>query len=355
MSETLNYSLETGRIEMIAETYPEEMREAYIWLCGYVSQDCNRNTDVLEIKAKELGFQTTASTFDKILRGRYNTDSHSRPVAPVMSLKSFIHVVSKLREQAKRSAMAGKVPFVKTSTAQEIYDYIDIRRAPDRVNKFGFIVGPTGSQKTATYRHYCMENNHGACVWMESPAKPSITDFIIKLSDAYGSGRNTSGQRRKAIIRDAVTATRTIIVDNIQRLYRPKEGGNQEIFNYLQGMQDETGCTVILSATPDFKHTFMAGFDKGYFEQFVGRCGGRNEFLELPLWTPIADIEMIAESFGLKDAAKHLNYLDATAREDGRVRILFGDLQKAKKRAELRKESLTINHIRAVRGEDEAA
>jgi len=354
MSEVVNVSLETGHVEAIASRYPEEMREPFVWLCAYVVQECNRSTDVLEVRVRELGFETTASTFDKILRGRWDTDSQGQKVSPAMAIKNFLTVVGKLRAQARISAMAGRVPFIKTPTATEIYSYIDVRRAEDRINKFGLISGPTGAQKTATFRQYCLENNHGACVWIESPARPSLAQFIIKLSEAYGASRNQTMPKRELIIREAVNAKRTIIVDNIQRLYRAQDGGNQVIFGWLQQLQDETRCTVILSATPDFKNTFTAGVDRGYFEQFVGRCGGRRQFLELPQFTPAEDILVIAQAFGLSEAEQHVEYLGGICRESGRVRVLFGDLQRAKQRAEKKKEPLNIGHVKFVRDEEEA-
>lgn len=353
MSETLNLSLETSKVEAIAKTYPEEMREPFLWLCGFVCNECGRNVDVLEAKVKELKYETTASTFLKILRGRWNRDAAGNEASPIMNVKSFLQVIKSLRAESQLAAMAGKVPFVKTDTSLDIFRYINVRRAPDRVNKFGFIIGPTGSQKTASFRQYCLENNHGACVWMESGARPRLSHFITDLAKCYGAPRGLSIVKKELIIHEAMNSRRTIIIDNVQRLYRADRGGNQEVFGFLQKLQDETGCTVILSATPDFNEKFTSGIDKGYFEQFVGRCGGRKEFLSLPLYTPHEDILQIAESFELQHADKHVDYLDKICKESGRVRILFGDLQRAKQRADKRKEPLTIAHLRFVRDDEE--
>ena len=59
---------------------------------------------------------------------------------------------------------------------------------------------------------------------------------------------------------------------------------------------------------------------------------------------------VIAQGFGLVDAPKHLAELSKIAHEPGRIRILFEALQEAKVNAG--KRDLTIQHIRAARGED---
>ena len=40
--------------------------------------------------------------------------------------------------------LGGRIPFVMTPSAQRIFTFIDLKRAPDRVNKFGIIIGPHG-------------------------------------------------------------------------------------------------------------------------------------------------------------------------------------------------------------------
>jgi DNA transposition AAA+ family ATPase len=351
-----NISYEVRVLEGYAETYPEEMREPFMWLGGYIPNACNRNLEVLQSRMSELGFDTTASTISKILRGHWQTDAKNQKLpTPVMKLSNFISLVDKLRQEDGLRAMAGKVPFIKTGTWDDISNYIDIRRAPDRICKFGLIIGPTGAQKTACLKHYVVENNHGSCKWIEAPEKPNLGQFVSDLAVAYGASLYHSQTQKKCKIAENVNSRRTIIVDNIQRLYREGDGANQTVFSFLQKLQDTTGCTVILSATVDFKLKFLAGATQGYFEQFEGRCGGKREFLELPMFTPRADIQQIAEAFHLVNADKHLKYLEEIARERGRIRILFNALQNAAQLASAEKTKLTINHVRAAMGEEQEA
>lgn len=353
LSGTLNTSLEASKIEATALLYPEEMREAFIWFAGYVCQECARNTEVVEAKTKALGFTVTAGTYVKILRGKWNRDKDGNEVSPILRLNNFLQIVERLRRDSVLSAQAGKVPFVMTPTAELIFDYIDTRRAPDRVCKFGLIIGPTGSQKTATFKQYCVQNNHGACVWVEAPVRGRLSQFITDLAAKYGVSIWFSIARKELKIRESVNSTKCIIIDNVQRLYNEDGRGSQEVFNFLQKLQDDTGCTIILCATPDFRGKFISGKDRGYFEQFEGRCGGEKEFLELEAYTPREDVLAIAKAFDLRDAEKHVAYLEKLAGERGRVRILFNALQLARQRAEQQKAKLTIQHVRAVRDEED--
>ena len=345
--------LDDPKIEARAAVLPEEMQEPFRWLSVYLRDECHRDFDVLNKRFESVGVERDKTTWTRILRGHWNRDANGveRP-SPVLALGKFLRDVGALRKDAQLKANAGKVPFIMTGTAQSIWNYIDLKRAPDRVNKFGVVIGETGSQKTATFREYVTVNNHGTCVWLEAPAKPRVGEFIADLGECYGCPRNSNTARRMVKIAESVTDRKTIIVDNVQRLYDPKNEGNQEIFNFLQKLQDKTRCTIILSFTPTFENTFRQGRDKGYFEQFEGRAGGKRSFLRLPTHAPEEDVIQIAEAFGLQQPGKHEDYLVAISREPGRIRTLFEALQTAKVLANAARVKMTVDHIRAARGED---
>ena len=334
-------------LEMNAQYYPEAMREPFLWLGVFTREECGKKLDVLEEKARRLGFSTTAGTFSKILRGLWNRNSRGQTLEnPIMAMDNFLDVVKALKADSNLNRMAGNVPFVMTPTAKKIFEYIDKRRSPKRVNRFGLIVGPTGSQKTHSLKQYAIENNHGRCVWMEAEAHLGI--MISKLADKYGVSSKIKSARKFIRIEECLNDSKTIIIENIQRLNVKAGEYGQPVFNWLQKVQDETGCTIILSATPQFHREFMLGRNMGWFEQFEGRCGGRKNFLVLPDYTPAADCHAIAKAFGLKDASNHTDYLKKIAQMPGRIRILFQVLQDAKQDADDDKQPLTIDYIRDI-------
>lgn len=345
--------LDQKSIDGIAALYPEEMREPFSWLATFVREQCNRDIDVLHEVARKLGLEHDKTTWSRILRGLWNRDANGaeRP-SPVLALPRFLRAVEALRKESYLRERSGRVPFVWTSTAKTIAKFIDKKRVPDRVCRYGVVIGHTGTQKSATFLEYVRLNNHSTVVHVEAPGTPSMIRFLSDLGACYGISRHFSNAYRLERILDAVNDRRTIIVDNVQRLYNPKALENQPIFNFLQKLQDDTGCTVILSFTPVFEATLTQGASKGYFEQFIGRAGGLKNFLRLPEHAPDEDVLEIAKAFGMKDAGTHLAKLVKIAHEPGRIRRLFEDLQEGKAIAESMKQPLRFEHVLEAREED---
>lgn len=171
-------------------------------------------------------------------------------------------------------------------------------------------------------------------------------EFLVSLAMKLGaSGREQPTRARKRIFEKCGTAS-MLIVDNTQRLHRASREGEQPLFGFLQRLQDETGCAVALSITPTFERTLTSGMERGFFEQFEGRAGGRQNFLRLSDYAPPEDVVQIAQAFGLKSAAKHEKLLVELSRRDGRIRILFEVLQDAKLHAPEDQDGITINDIK---------
>lgn len=340
--------LESARLEAIFQMYPEPMREDALWLGGYVREKCSRSVDVLEAQVKKLGFSTTASTFLKVLRGQWNRNGDGQETAPIISIRNFQAIIEALRREDRISGLAGSVPYVETGTYRDIARFIDKKRAPQTICKFGVIIGPTGTGKSAAFKHYQQLNNHGLVVHVETPYVPSISKFVTKLAAAYGVSVFLSSEIKLKRLAENLNDRKTLIIDNAQRLYLPSRGSNQPCFNYLQEIQDDTGCTIILSITPEFETVLGHGMTAGYFEQFEGRAGGRQSFLVLDPYPPAEDVLQIAEAYGLRDAEKHVRYLETIVQRRGRIRILFTVLQEAKRLAEVESKPLTIGIVKEV-------
>ncbi len=331
---------------------PEEVRDDLRWLKCYVREQCHRDIDVLVDRMKVLGVYHDRTTWSKVLRGRVFVDAYGaiRPT-PVISVEKLQQAIEALRTNVRAEVLRGRVPFVMTSVAQSIFDYVDARRATDRVNRWGVIVGPTGSQKTATFKEYHRQRNHGQTWWMEAPTGGVLGELLNRLAACSGLGDQHHQGRKRAHLFKSVQRGKAIIIDNVQDLYRPGKT-EQPVFSFLRQLQDETDCCVILSITPTFERELTNGMMMGYFEQFEGRSGGRRNWLRLPEHPPEEDVLKIAEAFSLDGAKKHLKELVAISREPGRVRRLFEDLQQGKILATADKAAFTIEHVREARGEE---
>lgn len=339
-------------IEDHALHLPEEMRESFRWLAVFCREECNRDIHRLTDRFKLVGVYHDSTTWSKILRGFWQRDKNGDPLPnPVISQEKFLTAIEALRSNVRAEALRGKVPFVETTTARSMIDFMELKCAPDRVNKFGVIVGPTGGQKTATFKEFVRRRNHGNTRWVEAPENGLLSDLLAQLNVMFGYSDRCTPGRKRAILFSVIKDHHCLIIDNTQDLYRQ---GSQEqpAFSFLRRLQEVTGCTIILSITTDFERTLMAGLIKGYFEQFEGRSGGRRKWLRLPEYAPEDDVLAIAQAFGLQEAKKHLKELIQISREPGRIRRLFEDLQEGKLLANAAKAKFTIEHLREARGEE---
>ena len=339
-------------IESHVAHLPDEMREPFRWLAGFTRSECARDLGRLTDRFRKVGVYHDATTWSKVLRGQWNKDRNGKPrPAPVISQEKFLTAVEALRNNVRAESLRGKVPFVETTTAKSIIDYCEMKCAPDRVNRFGVIVGPTGGQKTATFREFTRRRNHGSTHWVEAPETGAMGELIAQLTVSFGfSAKGTIPQRRSQLFA-SIRPHHCLIIDNTQDLYRRDER-DQPAFSFLRRLQEVTGCTVILSITTDFERKLLEGLIAGYFEQFEGRSGGRRSWLRLPEYAPEEDVLMIAQAFGFQETRKHVKGLVAISREPGRIRRLFEDLQSAKLLANAANEKLTWAHIQEARGEE---
>jgi DNA transposition AAA+ family ATPase len=339
-------------IERESATVPARWREDYRWLKTWVRDRCAREPGVLVERARALGIHFDRSTWSRILRGRCFVDSAGAPRKNAVVIgERFAEAVEALRTKVRAETLRGRVPFVETTTWEDISQYLSAKRAGDRVNRWGIVVGPTGSQKTCCFKEYRRRHDPGLVWWLEAPADGGTGELLNRLSVGAGVGHGMSSSAKRARLLESLREHHTVVIDNVQDLYRDGEAA-QPAFSFLRRLQDETGCCVILSITPAFERELLAGLMMGYFEQFEGRTGGRRNWLRLPEYAPEEDILRIAQAFQFADPKRHLRKLVEISREPGRIRRLFDDLQEARILANAAGQPLVIRHLLEARGED---
>jgi hypothetical protein len=235
-----------------------------------------------------------------------------------------------LRRWVVFNSEAGGLPFVETPTWHELDAYIDAVSAPENPCKFGAICGSTGTGKSRMLKRRQLLHNQGSTAHVEAPSSGRLSRFQMKLGAAFGVPITTETSERLVRLSKCLTGKRTIIVDNVQKLYNPKTGVHQPVLNYLQEINDDTGCTIILSWTPVFGQTLADPTNTQYFEQFIGRFGGLDNVLTLPEYAPMADLRAIADKLRVVGGKASLEVLRRWSREPGRLRILFRRLHLAR-------------------------
>ena len=326
-----------GDLERSTSHYPENIRTETLWLQGFFVDHCKGNVISLRAIACKVGHEKSKEYFYNIITGQNFRGGSGEWKVGGKAWSEFLQIVSDLRRYDLAASRTGKLPFVLTPTYHCLSDFIDAHRALDAVCKFGGITGPTGGQKSECFKFYRTLNNHGAVIHVEAPADGRLTKLKAKIAAKYNVSENKIERRCDAVIRENLNETRTIIIDNAQRLYLPGQGGEQPAFNWLLEIQDDTGCTIILSFTTDFVDVLNAGQAKGFFEQFIGRMGGEQNLIALPAYAPESDLLAIAHAFDLDPGKQALEWqwLVKWSRKPGRIRIVFDKLQKSREFAQL--------------------
>jgi DNA transposition AAA+ family ATPase len=343
------------KIEAEMHLFPAALQPLYQWLKLFARDECRRDVDVLLERARTVGVTIDKTNWVRILKGRWKTDSDGNELPnPYISATNLAQAITAMRDQVRIELLQGGMPFVETGTVRTIWRAIEKRMRKDRVNKFLVILGPTGTQKTAAYKEFSARNPH--VKWLESTDNGSMKEFAIRFAVKCGAGRNISyGQARTKIFESMLPhngQTKAVIIDNMQDMVRSdkkmhamgKPVGTQPAYQFLRSLQDETGCAVVWSITPENEDQ-MFNSQSIYLEQFEGRAGGKDGFLRLPNFPPVADLVQIAETLGLKSAEKHKDLLKLIGHERGRIRRFFEIIQDAKDAADADKSPLTAEYI----------
>lgn len=332
--------------------YPPEIAEATCWVGDFIHRWCaGRKVGPLIVLINKLGYPYTDSSISKILRGyMYYSVQGVKLGSPVIKEEDYLEMIRALKVEDLRMQQGSKVAFVETSTWKLIRDKIDDRRAPESIAKFALIYGDTGTQKTESFNEM-NRLDPLTCRHMECPEKPNIGQFLYDLAYVFGHGRPSSTMKARNLIEGSVNDRTCIIFDNIQRMHKDKDGWDQVILNYLFRLQEIKRNTMILSLTHEAATRWLNAMRGGFLEQLAGRCGGRNEFLEVPTYAPASDILLIANAFKLTESEKHLDELVGISRRIGLIRVLFHGLQEGQLAAKSEGKELTIEHVRDVVGD----
>ncbi|MCX6950580.1 MAG: ATP-binding protein [Verrucomicrobia bacterium] len=325
--------------------YPERAREAASFVFQFMNNRCNGSPALVAAVLKKLdaaAYENKENYIYQVTTGRY-----FKQATGAQAINALVEIADHLRRYDITASQAGKVPFnEKLSVWKDVRDYIDRKRARDAVCKFGAIEGATGTGKTAATKHYQLLNNHLTTVRFEAPSHPSLARFMCKLGACYNIAGTQRTNERILSIEENVNDTRCIIIENVQKLYNPKNGANQAVFSYLQELQDDTGCTIIMTWTPVFRKELTTGKDAGYFAQFVSRWGGMEDVLVLDRKPAKTDLRSIAEQFEIENFDACFPILKEWGSQAGPLRILYERCQKAKLLAG--GKAPTVDHLEAV-------
>ena len=327
--------------------YPAEAVDATLAIRDYTLKHCEGNLFTLVQHVQRKGFNHGYNFFYQVLSGRYfGTDAKGKQQG---AAKSILDVWRQLEVFDRFSTKLANTRFVETHVWHLMNNYVQRKRAPFTCCKFGAVRGRTGNQKSECFREIVRREPPGSITLIEAPETPNLALLIAELAFLLGAKKSDPQAVKREVIRSHFAQQdRVLVVENVQRCFDPRRHARQPVFDFLQKMQEDTRCVVIISWTP-VETEFDEAFSNDYFEQFVGRVGGLREVIEIDDYQCDEDILAIAESFGLAKPAVEgaMTQLRSLVREksSGRVRALFNALQMSARDAYSRKETYTIKHL----------
>lgn len=374
-AESRPVQLDPETMATVVASIPEDMRQPTLWLAQQVRDRFSGSvTEAARTFKRWLGANSgdLDSRLIKLLNGTYwptdGTDVTQR-------VRNQLEMIRRIQDRARLEGIQSAVEFVETDVWNDIRNLIDLKRAPGSVCRWGVMVGFTGAQKTACLRHYALTHPAGSVIYLEAPEKASPYLLTEKLARLAGIQERSHDARMSALESSGrLTSSTAVVIDNAQELISERMGRKQPCWSLLRTLSETTGCSPILSFTPDEAGFLTNGFANGYFEQFEGRAGGRERFLYLPEYPSAADTLRFGRAFGLEEARRtritpeEVRIVETNAREagvkyrpsqdwlvelvelgrkPGRVRILCDKLQDAKRRANHEGKPFTMDYVRA--------
>jgi AAA domain len=321
---------------------PDEAKAAYKAVKVLAREQFARDLGRFSAHASRLGIGITRRNWSMILRGRGWTDSRHNP-DPVVSTPTFLEAAEALMKHQAEREMVGRGRFIWTSAAVEIRDYIEMRGAPWSRNRWGVVVGETGLGKSATA-------NELKRLWpdrfrmLECPESASRAELVKCMAWRYGYSLSVSPATMKENLFTTVRPEDIWWFDNAQRLFS-RETNNAAV-EFLIRLQEQTRFVPILSFTPVEEKRVRLEAVEAWWEQIEGRTGGSDTWCRLPEYPSPDDAVLIAQDYGVENAAKHRTEIHSLALREGRIRILFEVLGKAATSARAEDRAPTIEDVR---------
>lgn len=336
-----------AHIDAEAAFFPGELEDLYRRVKRKAREECAGDMGRVRDAFAKLGAGRDKTTWSRIFKqGRWNHDSAGNPLpSPIVAAKKLAEDFRAFLSSTRVELFRNKLPFSETQIWQIVNNYIAKKMQPERVNKFGVILGPTGLQKSASFRELAERNTN--IKHMECAENMSANQLISMLAYKYGVSIYRNSTEKRFAVLENFGPEKCIVFDNTQDIYSMKVTDKfSEFLKFCRWLQDERHGTIIWSITPQEEDAIFPK-ESVFMEQFEGRAGGRDGFLRLPNQNPKADFVTIATDLGMKDAEKHAALLQQIGTMRGRIRTFYEILQEAKTAADADKSRLTAGHIEA--------
>lgn len=209
---------------------------------------------------------------------------------------SLISKIAKFKEIEEQRAKAKSLGFVKTTTAQQIFEACDAALYDGMP---AFIYGASQSGKTTALLEYQRTHNHGTTKYIRLGVRWSKKRVVRELAKAC---KNFSERADSAELEERINKTLTnrmlLIVDEFHlALETTTELAAKEIVEYFREVFDRTGVGLVICGTKVAETGLESGKNALLFDQMRRRGLVK---LVLPDVPKKADVNRLAKEFGLE-------------------------------------------------------
>lgn len=207
--------------------------------------------------------------------------------------------LEKLRAwKARRDgAIAQSGKFVEIS----VWDRIEkVSRRAFKRKKMALVVGEGQSGKTTAGRELARRYNSGETTYVDTPPSPGKQLMLKVIAKALRVSHKTAFDALLWDVVEALGPHRQLVIDNFHRVMRSYQKGSIiGCMDMILWLYDQSGCSIVLMATPQFYSDLKEGEFHQYLKQFGRRC-----LYPLVLENEPArgDLDLLARRYGLPPA-----------------------------------------------------
>ncbi len=263
----------------------------------------------------------------------YHALNGNRDASQLVNFLASIREFKNLNDERKTITRA---PFIPTNLTKKIFSICDSARI---FNTAQFIIGESHIGKTTALKEYQRLNNHGRTTLLRAPAGGGKMQTIQRLCDlCHLSTTGSTGYLCNRLI-DYFDDGMVLIVDEAHQFL---QGRSIQTLEFLREIHDESGCGIVISATPSWDQAKTDDNIRKVLEQLENRHLITSR---LPNKPTKSNLNAFAKSYQLQPATEEALDLQSHVIETTSLGRWLKILQGASRIASKADQILTWQHV----------
>lgn len=201
-------------------------------------------------------------------------------------LKEFVRLVKPFREGC---GAENRGAFARTSFIETIWHQLDIARLHSEEGDpyVLIVIGGAGCGKSTAFKHWGVENNHGASCYYRAKHAGGLKAMLADLAEINGCNTSQNHARTLAAVHDCFWPGRVMLIDEAHGLLEARNAKQRKL-ETLRGVADDKECALALAFTDENFERDIA--ESGYI---FNQLAWRGRFIRLPRQGTDNDIRLL--------------------------------------------------------------